>query len=200
MDMTRKYAANNIRQLRKERGLSMEALALAISPDTSLTTIAKLETGRMALSLDWIKNIADALGVRPSDVIEEDRGFRMLPVLGAIAAGSWSEAVEHAEHWVPVPGNVWSGREFVLRLQGDSMNLYGDDGDYAVVDSAQDGLQDGKIYAVQNDAGETTCKKFNTDPARLVPCSTNATHEPSLIGAEPFRVIGRVTTVMRSLA
>lgn len=165
----------------------MEALALAISPDVSLTTIAKLETGRMALSLDWIRDIARALGVDPSDVIEADRGFRMVPVLGDIAASGWGHASEHADDWIPVVGREWSGREFALRLSGNSMNHYGDDGDYIVIDPDQAALQDGRLYALQNEAGETTCKKFASDPARLVPCSTDPAHEPILVGSRPFK-------------
>jgi repressor LexA len=197
--MPRKYAANRIRQLRHERGLSMEALASAISPETSLTTIAKLETERMALSLDWIIDVSRALNVAPSDIIEEDCGFRMLPVVGEIAAGSWGEAIERSDHWIPVVGDAWSGQEFVLQLRGNSINHYADNGDYVVIDPAKAALEDGKLYAVQNEAGETTCKQFESDPQRLVPCSSDPSHQPMLIGSSPFTVIGRVTTVMRNL-
>jgi repressor LexA len=197
--MKRKYAANRIRQIRQERRMTLEELAHAISPEVSLTTIGKLETGRMALSLDWINDIAKALGVAATDVIEDRHGWRMLPVLGAVAAGAWGEAAQEENRWVPVIGEVWSGREFVLRVDGDSMDEIAVHGDYVVVDPGQAALTSGWLYAVANTDSETTFKRFAVNPPQLVPCSRNPAHKPLLIGSEPFTVLGRVTRVMRDL-
>lgn len=190
--MSRQYAPNNIRKLRKERSMSMEELALAISPDVGMTTIAKLETGRMALSLDWTLKIAAALGVSKHDIIADDDGFRMLPLIGKIAAGGWAEALENPLRYMPVPGTDLTGREFILQVHGDSMNQLVDDGGFVVVDPDKVELKAGKLYALRNGEGDTTFKRFEDSPPRLVPCSTNPVHQPILVGQEPFTVIGRV--------
>ena len=60
-------AMNRIRELRKLRKLS--AYDLADKVGTRQPTIHRLETGKMKLTVEWMKRIADALGVSPQDLI-----------------------------------------------------------------------------------------------------------------------------------
>lgn len=59
----RRFGAR-VRQLRKERGLSQEALALRCDLDRSY--VGAVERGERNVSLANIHRIADALGVSPS--------------------------------------------------------------------------------------------------------------------------------------
>lgn len=70
-DKRREYAANNIRSLREDRGMTQADLAKAIGGITTKGTIAKLENGTMGLTLDYIRQIAAALGVSAMEVIGE---------------------------------------------------------------------------------------------------------------------------------
>lgn len=65
----RVYAPNAVRKWRKARGMTMKQLASLIHPPVTLGTIAKLETGQTSLSLDYIREIARALDVRPDQLI-----------------------------------------------------------------------------------------------------------------------------------
>jgi len=95
--MTRQYAANRIRELRKEIGLTQEDIAEGLGGSTTKGTVAKLEKGAMALSLDYIKGIAKVLGVDPAEIIAPvERSARDVPLIGAVAAGNWREAIEDA--------------------------------------------------------------------------------------------------------
>ena len=161
-------------------------------PRSRLTTIAKLETSKMGLTLDWMNDIARALEVSVHELIDDTVRPKMLPMIGRIAAGGWQEAVEDPEGHMPVLDEGLSGKEFVLRVQGDSMDQLVQDGGWVIVDPADVEMVPGKLYAVRNAAGEATFKRFELDPPRLAPCSTNPTHQPLLIGREPFTVIGRV--------
>src|SRR5688500_10390913 len=107
----RTYAPNRIRELRLERNLTLEELAARISEDVSFATLHKLEKRHMGLTLDWMINIAKALGVTPEEVAGKARG-RMLPILGRIPAGNWLEAVEDANGWMPVGDDVGGVRAF----------------------------------------------------------------------------------------
>lgn len=58
---------NRIRELRTERRLSTYDLANLVG--TTQPTIHRLETGKRKLTVDWMRRIADALGVAPEDLI-----------------------------------------------------------------------------------------------------------------------------------
>lgn len=58
---------NRIRELRKEKRLSTYDLANMVG--TTQPTIHRLETGKRKLTVDWMRRIADALGVAPEDLI-----------------------------------------------------------------------------------------------------------------------------------
>lgn len=59
-------APNNIKSLRKARGITLEQLGQDVGTDAS--TISKMEKGAMRLSDRWIGPIADALGVSVGDL------------------------------------------------------------------------------------------------------------------------------------
>lgn len=193
--MARIYAPNRIREQRKRRGMTMEELGAAVRPEVTLGTIAKLETGQMGLTLDYINEIARVLEVSPFDLIVGDRlqPVRFIPLVGEIAAGNWAEAVEISDEVIPVPEYVGGTRAFALRPRGESMNRIVPDGGFIVVDPDQIELLDGRSYAVRNGNGETTFKTFRANPPRLEPCSTDPRYATIMVGAEPFIVIGRVT-------
>jgi transcriptional regulator with XRE-family HTH domain len=61
--------ANRIRQLRLDRGLTLEELAERVG--TSLQQISRLELSDRRLSEKWIRPIARALGVSPDDLFAD---------------------------------------------------------------------------------------------------------------------------------
>ena len=196
--MARIYAENQIRAIRKAKGLTMQELGLQMDPPVAIATIAKLELRQMALSLDYIMQISRILEVPPSDIIANGPvRVRHIPLVGSIPAGNWGEAVKLSDETVPIPEDAGGPRSFALRFDGDSMNLLtGDQGGgtgFGVCDPDQTDLVDGKVYAVMNELGETTVKKFQLSPPALVPMSDNPNHEAIVIGRTQFIVIGRIT-------
>jgi repressor LexA len=184
---------NNIRRLRKERGWTMQELAERVEGNPHFTTIAKLERNQRGLSVEWAEKLARALGVAVEDVIAPAGTAgrpRLVPLIGAIAAGSWQEAISDPIGMVYAPAG--GPNVFALRPAGDSMNEVIMPGAYVLVDPDQLDLADGKIYAVRNSAGEATLKMYRADPPRLEPRSTNPAHQPIPIGQEPFTLIGRI--------
>lgn len=61
-----KHFGNRVRMLRKQKGLSQEALALAC--DLDRTYIGGVERGERNISLLNIQKIAEALGVSPGEL------------------------------------------------------------------------------------------------------------------------------------
>lgn len=191
--MARIYAQNRIRELRKSRRLSMEALGLAMPSQLTPSTIAKLETGQMALSLDYINEIANVLRVSPADIVVQNSvGVRVIPVINHISTSAWKDALCDASDHVPVPASIVGENLFALRPVGDSMDLVVEDGGFVVVDPDQRQLIDGKMYAIMNGQNQTTFKRFHADPPRLEAASSNPNYDQLILGEHPFVVIGRI--------
>lgn len=69
---TRAVLAANMRKLRKEKGLSQEALANEIGVDRSY--ISSLERSVYAASVDMLDKIARAFGTKAGQLITDKRG------------------------------------------------------------------------------------------------------------------------------
>ena len=58
---------SRIREIRKERGLTLQQVAERA--DTTAQTIGRLETGMRTLSIDWVERIAKALDADSSELL-----------------------------------------------------------------------------------------------------------------------------------
>jgi transcriptional regulator with XRE-family HTH domain len=61
---------NRIRDIRKQKGMTLAEVAAACEPATTAQTIGRLETGMRNLSLGWMNKIAAALGVEPELLVK----------------------------------------------------------------------------------------------------------------------------------
>ncbi len=64
---------NRIRDIRKQKGMTLADLAEACDPPTTPQTIGRLETGMRSLSLKWMERIAAALQVEPDMLVRSER-------------------------------------------------------------------------------------------------------------------------------
>lgn len=58
-----------IREVRRARNLTLEAVAVRCDPPTTPQTIGRLETGTRTVSVGWLNRIAAALGVDAADLV-----------------------------------------------------------------------------------------------------------------------------------
>ena len=82
---------NRIRDIRKEKGLTLADLAAACDPPTTAQTIGRLETGMRNLSLKWMDRIGAALGVDPELLVRSEAAGH--PQIVARLTGSGPEAL-----------------------------------------------------------------------------------------------------------
>ena len=194
--MTKIYAQNRLKELRKERHLTLETLAGMLDGETTASTIAKLENRKMSFSLDYLFDLARVLQVQPTDILAgSGTRVRMVPMIGTCPAGEWREAAENTDEFTPVPVHLKGQNLFALRPDGTSMDLIvpsSSEGGFIIVDPDQRELIDGRCYVVTNDQHEVTFKKFSANPLALLPCSSDPEHRPIPIGSSPFTVVGRV--------
>lgn len=182
---------NRVKELRKAAGLTQDALAKLAG--TTKNQLVKLEGGNRRLSDHWAQRLAPFLGVQAYELFMPEGAkepLRFVPLIGDIACGNWREAIEHADGSVPAVAGGPS--VFALRTSGNSMDKLITPGGYVYVDPDDRDLIEGKVYAVMNSEGETTAKLYRGQPARLIPCSNDASYQETIIGTDQFTVIGRV--------
>lgn len=122
-----------------------------------------------------------------------------LPVIGRVAAGEPILAEQNIVDEMPLPARfVGPGNNFILTVHGDSMvNVGINDGDYLIVQEAQDAYNGEIVVALVNDGMESgaTVKRFykESDHIRLQP--ENDYMDPII--AEDVTVVGKVKGVFR---
>jgi transcriptional regulator with XRE-family HTH domain len=79
---------NRIRDIRREKGLTLAEVAARCSPPTTAQTIGRLETGTRNLSLGWMNRIAVALGVEPELLLRGEETPQPRLIARVTAAGA----------------------------------------------------------------------------------------------------------------
>ena len=83
---------NRIRDIRKQKGMTLADLAEACSPPTTPQTVGRLETGMRNLSLKWMERIGAALGVEPEMLVRSEKSGH--PQVVATLGRSGPEALD----------------------------------------------------------------------------------------------------------
>ncbi len=125
----------------------------------------------------------------------------LIPLLGEVAAGAPTLAVESYDETLPIDPALFGGGElFALRVTGDSMIDAGIlDGDYALV-HRQATVENGEIVAVLLDDEATVKRLFHARRrVRLQP--ENETMDPITLTRRDarLRILGKVVGILRRL-
>jgi repressor LexA len=124
--------------------------------------------------------------------------IRELPVLGGVAAGKPTLAVENVEGTIPLPTEWARGKEvFLLRVKGDSMFPYILPDDYVVVRS-QPSAENGDVV-VTLVGEEATVKRFFKKGRKIELKPDNERWETIQIeeGSGEVQILGKVIGVFR---
>ena len=199
---------HKIKELRKERGLTLEELAKRIG--TSKQNVHRYESGVVTnIPHERIEALAEALGVMPSELMgwesRENSSFynnidaikpirtKKIPILGKIACGEPIYAEEEYEGFTSADADL--DADFCLRACGDSMiGARIHDGDIVFI-RAQDSVDNGQIAAVIiND--EATLKRvyYFPEESKLVLSPENPSFAPLVyVGEElnSIKIIGK---------
>ena len=200
-----------IRNLRKERHMSLEQLAELIG--TSRQTVHRYETGVIAnIPHEKIEAMARALGTTPSSLMGWEKGDdfpsysnmtvsnlsatteRRLPILGNVACGEPIFASEEQGYYMRAGSDIHA--DFCLMARGDSMiNARIFDGDILFV-KKQESVDDGEIAVILID-DEATVKRvyFNREDGILTLMPENPTYKPMRYMGhqlDRIRILGKV--------
>lgn len=84
---------NRIRDIRRQKGLTLADVAARCVPPTTAQTIGRLETGMRSLSLTWMNRIGAALDVDPQLLVKPDQSA--IPNVVARLTAGGPEALTH---------------------------------------------------------------------------------------------------------
>jgi transcriptional regulator with XRE-family HTH domain len=101
-DMTKAHPGNRIRELRRKIGLTAKELAERIN--TTESTVSRIESGKQNLTQAWLIKIASALGVKLTEILEDDSveapaapACEYVKVRGRIEPDRWLDGVFYDE-------------------------------------------------------------------------------------------------------
>ncbi len=125
---------------------------------------------------------------------------REIPILGKVAAGKPTLAVEHVEGTIPLPTGWVKGKEtFLLKVRGDSMSPYILPDDYVVV-RAQPSAENGDVVVTLM-GEEATVKRFFKRGRKIELKPDNERWEIIQIeeGSGEVQILGKVIGVFRKI-
>ena len=196
--------------IRRDRGLSLEALAEKVGLSTS--QISRFESGKREPRVIDMERLAAALGCTLDDLMpgaapvpsQPQRGNLLpVPIVGRTAAGVFREVVEFEDAepeyvFEPEDEDFPKARRFALTVEGDSMNAADppmpDGARVVCVDFEQTGqpLVEGMVVVIQRirEGGhlrEWSVKEIelHDDEVWFCPRSTNPKHKPIKVPADP---------------
>lgn len=124
-------------------------------------------------------------------------GSPTLPLLGYVAAGRPLEAVTDEEKISVPEGFLSRGRNYVLRVHGESMiEEHIQDGDYVVVEQ-RDHAENGEMVIALIDGDSATLKRFYREGSRIRLQPANPRLQPLYVNEDRVKVQGVVTGIMR---
>ena len=181
--------SNNLKKLRKERGLTQKELADALG--IAKSTISMYENNNREPDFETEELIADFFNVDMNTLRGKQANLKAptlsddvisFPVIGNIAAGYDEIAVEDwSGETVDVPVSYLRGRNksefFVLKVKGDSMYPLYHEGDKVLILKQSTLNRTGDIGAVMYEGECATIKKveyvMGEDWMRLIPLNPN---------------------------
>ncbi|WP_305283700.1 XRE family transcriptional regulator [Phenylobacterium sp.] len=183
----------NLKAARLRKGWSQERLAA--EAETSKGYVSDLERGKRPIPPGRkLESLAAALQLQPGDLLTAERRPLVAPIISWVAAGSLidPETQIPAESETIEISGLPPGDYFATRVNGDSMDRFSPHGSLIIVNRAEREPIKGRRYIFSR-RGETTYKRFDTEPLRLVPESTNPAHDPIFPRTdEEWTIIGRV--------
>ena len=131
--------------------------------------------------------------------LEKDHGFRKIPVVGRVAAGSPILAEENIDGNIVIDSSFTKMADdcFALKVKGDSMVNAGIfEGDVVVVSSKREPVNGDIVVALIND--EATVKTYENKNGKIRLIPQNDLYQPiEILNKQEFKLAGKVVGVVR---
>jgi SOS-response transcriptional repressor LexA len=201
------HIGNRIRQLRKDKGLTLKQLGSAADYDWA--NLSRLERGRQGYSDEGLRRLARVLGVDVGEFFRTDSNGHVAPASREVPVLTLAEAAQpsHAATRFTLTEVDVSERAFALSVRGDAMMPEFREGDLLLVDPEMEPHPGDFVLAAgpwkdaifrqyrERGAGSDGREVFELTP--LNPCYPSTRSDaPTDI---PVRVLGTVVEHKRNL-
>lgn len=188
--MAKQNIPNNIRAVMKAKDLKLDQLAERSG--ISAAYISRMASGKRNLSMQNLQKLADAMNVKPSDLIE-NREATDIPIVTWVSAGQFArdDGQQEVIGEIEMPGLDPKGQWIALRVEGDSMDRISPPGSLIFVNILDKTLVPNACYLIEDADSNITYKRFRPNPPRFDPVSNNDKHETISPDTQPV-IIGRV--------
>lgn len=186
---TRGYPPS-VREIGEAVGLSSPSTVHAHLKSLSVKGYLKIDPSKpRAISISYARELGP-VNARPE--------VRHVPLVGRVAAGSPSLAIEEVEEVIAIPTRITKeGNLFVLEIKGDSMIDAGiHNGDLVVVKEQSVASNGDVVIALLGE--DATCKVFTQRNGKVTFEARNAAY-PHLAATQDSKILGKVVGLMRSL-
>lgn len=195
--------AMSIRKLREGHGLTQEQLGVIAG--VSSMAVSQWENGRAVPRMGSIQRMSDYFGI-PKSVIMGDAVMSTssnlvpVPLYGFVAAGTPIEMLP-VEEMREAPARYVNDDPdcYLVRVKGDSMNHFIQDGNFALVSPKYREPNDRDMFLVTVNGDDATIKHVHklANGVELLPDSYDPTYRPRVLDfneddTPPFKVIGRI--------
>lgn len=187
-----------IKQLRKEKNMSVEELANKVG--VAKSTQSRYENGQRDFPINDIGKYAEALGTTVHYLLGienlekvETEEFIKIPILGEIACGDPIYAEENfIGYREELKSNLPSGNKYFLQAKGDSMEPTIPNGAFVLIREQPD-VESGEIAAVLlNGDTEVTLKRVRKQGKTIVLMPDNTNYPPIIVDKDnPAKIIGK---------
>lgn len=188
-----------LKELRYNKGFTLREVEEKTG--ISHSHISFLESGKKNLNERLIKLLSECYGVSYSEILGEKiehtqpikGAMRILPVIGSVEAGNWSEVIDTLpdDHNDFVLVDTTDHKNsLALRVQGLSMSPKFNDGDVILVNTDNTTPQSGDyVVAMYND--EATFKQYISEAGTVQLMPLNPMYSPLKVAGD-IKVIGTV--------
>lgn len=209
-----------LREMRRRRGLSMEALARLV--DTSASQINKLEKGQRRLTDDWLRRLAVALQCNPGDLIDalpsaprptlglDPKEYAFVPVCSLVSMdregpgaglGHFLNYAVFRIDWLNSVSAAPPDELVIFAVEDDSMEPTMRSGDHVLAERTDNKMRGDGIYALKMGAGLTIKRIAFSPEGNTVSLRSDNPIYPSheYVNRSGITLIGRVVWMGRRL-
>jgi repressor LexA len=196
------YLSKNLKYLRLKHNFSQDYIADMFGYK-SYTTIQKWEMGTSEPSLEKLSKLSELYNVDMNTLYtvdlensEKESRTNKVPIVGTIAAGIPTLAVENIEDYFVIDNSVKT--DFALKVKGDSMiNVGIYEGDIAFIKRQPD-LENGEIGAVLIE-NEATLKRVYKQNGSITLVAENSKYPPKTFTNGDIRILGKLSAVLHQI-
>lgn len=142
----------------------------------------------------------DATKPRAISIVDENKNFVDIPLIGRVAAGEPIFAEENIEDWLSIPNYfISSGEHFLLRVKGESMVNAGIFDNDIVLVRQQNIAENHSIVVALIDESATIKTFFKSKNNLVILQPENDSLEPKSYNANEILILGIVKAVFRKL-